>query len=147
MLNVWCEGASPTSGSVDPFAQLALANYYAVRLFHCNNFTYYTCWRAGTVPRLSQLEIDAYVPAITYLCDQVLGTSNIPGAILLSPLRMAGAHAKSEVQRDNVRRLLHRIHNHGCVVAERIHRDLSEFWRYQDGKCIDAYGRKDITSN
>ncbi|UKZ78790.1 hypothetical protein TrVFT333_006535 [Trichoderma virens FT-333] len=128
----WYDDVSLRSDVVDPFTQLALANHHAVRLFHCKNFTYYTCWQAGTIPQLNQLEIDAYVAAIAYLCDQILKTSNIPGAILLFPLRMAGAHSETEWQRDKVRNLLNRVYNSGFVVAERIQTDLSEFWQYKD---------------
>lgn len=66
------------------------------------------------------------------LCDKILQSSNIPGAILLFPLRMAGAHSKFEWQRHNVRNLLNRIHNSGFVVAERIQIDLFEYWEFQD---------------
>lgn len=45
---------------------------------------------------------------------------------------MAGAHSDFEWQRNNVRNLLHRIHNSGFVVAERIQIDLFEFWEFQD---------------
>ncbi|PTB61695.1 hypothetical protein BBK36DRAFT_1131177 [Trichoderma citrinoviride] len=137
ILNAWYDGNAPASEFADPFTQLALANFYAVRLFHCNNFTYYTCWEAGTVPQLDKPEIDAYVAIITDLCDQILQTSNIPGAILLFPLRMAGAHARYEPQRYNVRHLLHQIHNNGFVVAQRIQTDVSELWQYQAGNNLD----------
>ncbi|KAL6693160.1 hypothetical protein J3F84DRAFT_86376 [Trichoderma pleuroticola] len=128
----WCDSVSLQSDPAGPFNQLALAKYQAVRLFHCRNFTYYTCWHPGTIPQLDQIEIDACVAAIIYLCDKILQSSNIPGAILLFPLRMAGAHSKSQWQRDNVRNLLNQIHNSGFVVAERIQIDLVEFWDFQD---------------
>lgn len=130
----WCDSVSLQSDPADPFNQLALANHHAVRLFHCRNFTYYTCWHPGTIPQLNQMEIDTCVAAIIYLCDKILQSSNIPGAILLFPLRMAGAHSNSEWQRDNVRNLLNQIYNSGFVVAERIQIDLVEFWDFQDGQ-------------
>lgn len=78
------------------------------------------------------MEIDGCVAAITFLCEKILQSSNIPGAILLFPLRMAGAHSKFEWQRDKVRNLLNQIHKSGFVVAERIQIDLFEFWEFQD---------------
>ncbi|KAL7905235.1 fungal-specific transcription factor domain-containing protein [Trichoderma velutinum] len=128
----WCDNICLQSDPVDPFAQLALAKHHAVRLFHCKNFTYYTCWHPGTIPQLDQMEIDGCVATIIYVCAKILQSSNIPGAILLFPLRMAGAHSKSEWQRGNVRNLLNQIHNSGFVVAERIQIDLFEFWEFQD---------------
>jgi hypothetical protein len=128
----WCDSASLQPDPADPFTQLALAKYHAVRLFHCRNFTYYTCWHPGTSPQLDQTEIDGCVTAITDLCDKILHSSNIPGAILLFPLRMAGAHSKFEWQRNKVRNLLNQIHNSGFVVAERIQIDLFECWEFQD---------------
>lgn len=128
----WCNSVSLQPDSADPFAQIALAKYHAIRLFHCRNFTYYTCWHPGTIPQLDQMEIDGCVAAITYLCEKVLQSSNIPGAILLFPLRMAGAHSHFEWQRDEVRNLLNQIHKSGFVVAKRIQIDLLEFWEFQD---------------
>ncbi|KAF3056906.1 hypothetical protein CFAM422_012570 [Trichoderma lentiforme] len=128
----WCDSFSLPPDPTDHFIQLALAKYHAVRLFHCRNFSYYTCWHPGTIPQLDQREIDACVAAIVDLCDKILESSNIPGAIILFPLRMAGAHSKFEWQRNNVRNLLKRIHNSGFVVAERIQIDLFEFWEFQD---------------
>lgn len=131
-ISTWYDDISLQLDPVDPFTQLALANHYAVRLFHCKNFTYYTCWQAGTVPELDQPEIDTCVAAITCFCDQILQTSNIPGVVLLFPLRMAGAHSNVEWQRDKIRNLLHQVCSKGFVVAERIKTDLGEFWQYQD---------------
>ncbi|KAL7947116.1 fungal-specific transcription factor domain-containing protein [Trichoderma barbatum] len=131
-IRAWYDDVSLQPTASDPFTQLALVNYYAVRLFHCKNFTYYACWQAGTVPELDQSEIDVCVAGITYLCGQVLQSSNIPGAILLFPLRMAGANSKFEWRRDEVRNLLCQVYNNGFVVAERIQKDLLEFWQYQD---------------
>ncbi|KAL6809658.1 hypothetical protein J3E69DRAFT_360499 [Trichoderma sp. SZMC 28015] len=128
----WYDSISLQPDPADPFTQLALAKYHAVRLFHCRNFTYYTCWLPGTIPQLDQMEIDGCVVAIIYLCEKILHSSNIPGAILLFPLRMAGAHYKFEWQRNHVRNLLNQIHKSGFVVAERIQIDLVEFWEFQD---------------
>ncbi|KAL7935946.1 fungal-specific transcription factor domain-containing protein [Trichoderma chlorosporum] len=130
----WSGDPSPESILTDPFTQLALANQHATRLFHCRNFTYYTCWQAGAIPQLDQLEVDACVATILDSCNQILQTSNIPGAILLFPLRMAGAHSKIERQRERVRNLLNQIYNTGFVVAERIQTDLVELWQYQDSQ-------------
>ncbi|KAL7952950.1 hypothetical protein V8C34DRAFT_318603 [Trichoderma compactum] len=62
----------------------------------------------------------------------ILQYSNIPGALLLFPLRIVRANSKSEWQRNHVRNLLNQIYNSGFVVAERIQIGLVDFWDFQD---------------
>jgi hypothetical protein len=115
----------------DPFTQVSFAYYYALQLFHCRNFTYYSCWETGTVPRLSLYEIEVYVAAIIDICDKIIRASNIPGVILLFPLRMAGAHVEFG-KRSKILKLLQQIYNGGFVVAEKIKTDLCDFWTTKD---------------
>jgi hypothetical protein len=129
IISNWYDGNLLQLGAMDPFVQLSFANYYALQLFHCRTFTYYTCWQPGTVPELGLPEIVAHVTAITNMCEKILQISNIPGAILLFPLRMAGAHAEIW-QRGKILNLLQQVHNDGFVVAEKIKADLCEFWKY-----------------
>lgn len=130
-ITAWNNDSILQSAIADPFTQVSFAYYYALQLFHCRNFTYYSCWEAGTVPEVSLLEINAYVAAIIDICDKTIQASNIPGVILLFPLRMAGAHVGFE-NRSKILKLVQQIYNSGFVVAERIKADLSDFWTYKD---------------
>lgn len=128
---IWNDGGLLQSVAEDPFIQISFAYYYALQLFHCRNFTYYSCWEPGAVPELSLHEINAYVAAITDICEKVIQASNIPGVILLFPLRMAGAHAEIG-QRNKILTFLQQIYNSGFIVAEKIKIDLCDFWAYKE---------------
>lgn len=130
-ITIWNNGNLLKLAARDPFTQISFAYYYALKLFHCKNFTYYPCWETGTIPELSLHETNAYVAAIINACEVIMETSNIPGVILLFPLRMAGANAEVE-QRNKILKLLQQIYNSGFVVAEKIKVDLCEFWAYNE---------------
>lgn len=130
-ITIWNKDNLLQSAIADPFTQVSFAYYYALQLFHCRNFTYYSCWETGMVPEVSLLEINAYVAAIIDICDKTIRASNIPGVILLFPLRMAGAHVGFE-DRSKVLKLLQQIYNSGFAVAEMIKADLWDFWTFED---------------
>ncbi|PNP38559.1 hypothetical protein TGAMA5MH_09640 [Trichoderma gamsii] len=130
-ITTWNNDSLLESPITDPFTQVSFAYYYALQLFHCRNFTYYSCWETGTVPELSLLETNAYVAAIIDVCDKTIRASNIPGVILLFPLRMAGAHVGFE-RRGKILKLLQQIYNSGFVVAETIKADLCDFWAFKE---------------
>ncbi|PTB37977.1 hypothetical protein M441DRAFT_147301 [Trichoderma asperellum CBS 433.97] len=130
-ITIWNNGSLLQSAAADPFTQISFAYYYALQLFHCRNFTYYSCWETGTVPELSLHESNAYVAAIISICEKSTQDSNIPGVILLFPLRMAGAHAEVG-RRNKILKILQQIYNSGFVVAEKITIDLCDFWTYKD---------------
>lgn len=130
-ITIWNNGSLLQSAVVDPFIRISFAYYYALQLFHCRNFTYYSCWEAGTIPQLSPFETNAYVAAIIDICEKTIEGSNIPGAILLFPLRMAGAHVEHG-QRSKILNFLQQIYNSGFVVAEKIKVDLCDFWTFKE---------------
>ncbi|EHK46764.1 hypothetical protein TRIATDRAFT_317683 [Trichoderma atroviride IMI 206040] len=129
-ITIWNKDSLLQSAVADHFTQISFAYYYALQLFHCRNFTYYSCWETGTVPELSPLETNAYVAAIIDICDTIIRASNIPGVILLFPLRMAGAHDDFG-HRSKILKLLQQIYNSGFAVAERIKVDLCDFWTFK----------------
>ncbi|KAK4092258.1 transcriptional regulator family: Fungal Specific TF [Purpureocillium lilacinum] len=128
-IHAW-EAATPAQ---NPFADLARANHLALELFFCKNFTYYDCWLGRQVPRLEAGETDAHVEAVLRACEAVQ-RSNIPGALLLFPLRMAGANtADADADRkERILKLLGRVHAQGFVVADRIKVDLHDFWQHEE---------------
>lgn len=84
------------------------------------------------MPRLEAGETDAHVEAVLRACEAVQ-RSNIPGALLLFPLRMAGANtADADADRkERILKLLGRVHAQGFVVADRITVDLHDFWQHE----------------
>lgn len=130
-ITLWNNDNLLQSAISDHFTQISFTYYYALQLFHCRNFTYYSCWETGTIPELSPLESNAYVAAIIDICDKIIRTSNIPGVILLFPLRMAGAHVELG-HRSEILKLLQQIYNSGFAVADRIRVDLCDFWAFKD---------------
>ncbi|KAL7920746.1 fungal-specific transcription factor domain-containing protein [Trichoderma austrokoningii] len=93
-ITIWNNSSLLQSAVADPFTQISLAYYYALRLFHCRDFPYYSYWETKTIPALSRVETNAYVTAIVDICERIIQASNIPGILVLFPLRMAGAHVE-----------------------------------------------------
>lgn len=125
----WHETIGSHLNHDDPYAQLAIANYHALELFHCRNFTFNSCWDNAAVPFLTQSEINAHVTSILHLCERSLENSAIPGVILLFPLRMAGANALKTEHRAELVEILDRIYRSGFVVSDRIKVDVQELWQ------------------
>jgi hypothetical protein len=115
----------------EPFSQLAVTSYHALQLFHCRNSTFYSCWENRTIPWLSRCEIDHHVDRILEQSERILQASNIPGVILLFPLRMAGACASEHCRRERVLEILKQIHQTGFIVSDRITIDLQELWHFE----------------
>ncbi|KAK5993672.1 hypothetical protein PT974_07107 [Cladobotryum mycophilum] len=116
----------------DVFVQLAKSYYYATLLFLVRNYTYYTCWHGRPIPSLTPDEISQHINDILMLAEGIVKTSDIPGVMLLFPLRMAGAHATEPLQRGKALSVLDQIHQKGFIVSDRIAVDLRELWEYQD---------------
>lgn len=110
---------------------LAMSKYHALQLFLSRNYTFYACWEGQDIPSLAAHEIEAHIIAVVNLSKQILEHYNIPGVLLLFPLRMAGANTSQSLQKDEIVRLLDRIAQKGLAVSERIKRDLQDLWEYQ----------------
>lgn len=95
------------------------------------NYTFYTCWGEETIPRLTTSEIESHVSAIVCYAGQIVDSPNVPGLLMLFPLRMAGANTNDPSQKDRILRLLKRISQTGFIVSNRITVDLEEVWAYK----------------
>ncbi|KAL0767757.1 hypothetical protein CaCOL14_009996 [Colletotrichum acutatum] len=120
----------------DPYCMLALSNYNALQLFLSMNYTFYTCWEEQDIPSLRAHEVEAHVTAVVALSNQILEHSNMPGVLLLFPLRMAGANTSQSSQKEETVRLLDRIAQKGFAVSGRIKRDLQELWEYRHAERV-----------
>ncbi|KXH33569.1 hypothetical protein CNYM01_08772 [Colletotrichum nymphaeae SA-01] len=130
-LRSWHDQIIPRHSHNDPYRMLAISNYHALQFFLSRNYTFYACWEGQDIPSLAAHEIEAHVTAVVTLSNQILEYSNIPGILLLFPLRMAGANTSQSLQKDEIVRLLDRIATKGFAVSRRIKRDLQELWEYQ----------------
>ena len=131
-LQSWYNRTMKNSEHPDPHMKLALANYHSLQLFLCRNYSYYSCWEGKTLPTLTREEIIAHITAIVTLSNEILENSDIPGAVLLFPLRMVGANVTKASERVEVLRLLDRISQKGFIVSKRIRVDVQEIWKYQE---------------
>ncbi|KGO75674.1 Protein of unknown function DUF3468 [Penicillium italicum] len=129
----WQEESHLENPPVDSFTQLAVIVYHALLLYHCMNFTYYSCWMTRTIPRLTQSEVDKHVATILDLSQSLLSDTNIPAVLLLFPLRMAGVHVSEKHAQEKVLGTIRKIRQNGFVVSDRIEVDLQEFWHYELG--------------
>lgn len=130
----WQEGSYLKRLLVDPFTKLAVIVHRALLLYHCRNFTFYSCWMTRTIPQLNQSEVDKHVATILGLSQSLLSDTFIPGVLLLFPLRMAGAHVFDSRAQEEILGTLRKIGQKGFIVSDRIEVDLQEFWHYKLGE-------------
>lgn len=132
----WHVDASARLDLTDPYAQLTIATFHALELFHCRNFTFYSSWESILVPCLTPHELDAHVASTLHLSQKILDASVVPGVTLLFPLRMAGVNTTCAEQRARIMVILGQIRKTGFIVSERIEADVQETWNFmatQDG--------------
>ncbi|KAH7178224.1 hypothetical protein DER46DRAFT_621907 [Fusarium sp. MPI-SDFR-AT-0072] len=130
-LQSWYFQRSASIKSSGPYGKLALANYHALQLFLCRNFTFYGCWDTRVIPVLTSKEIESHVASVISYCSEILEHSRIAGVLVIFPLRMAGANSIDSRERKEIVRLLDLISQKGFVVSGRIKVDLVELWEYQ----------------
>ncbi|KAE8342423.1 hypothetical protein BDV24DRAFT_173738 [Aspergillus arachidicola] len=122
----------------DAFIQLAVVVHQALLLYHCSNFTFYSCWMTRTIPQLNQSEVDKHVATILDLSQSLLSDTYIPAVLLLFPLRMAGAHVFQSHAQQKLLGTIRKIRQKGFIVSDRIEVDLQEFWHYKLGELTTA---------
>lgn len=130
-LQSWYSRCNASIKSSGPYEKLALANYHALQLYLCRNFTFYDCWDTRVIPILTPKEIDTHVASVISFCSEMLEHSYIAGVLAIFPLRMAGANSIDSRERKEIMRLLDLISQKGFVVSGRIKADLLELWEYQ----------------
>lgn len=127
----WQEESHLERLPADYFTQLAIIVHRALLLYHCNNFTYYSCWMTRTIPQLNQSDVDKHVASILDLSQTLLSDTCIPAVLLLFPLRMAGIHVFESHMQVKVLGTIRKIRQKGFIVSDRIEVDLQEFWHYK----------------
>jgi hypothetical protein len=134
----WQEGSQLNMLSVDPFTTLAIIVHRALLLYHCMNFSFYSCWVTRTIPQLNQSEVDENVATILGLSQSLLSDTLIPGVLLLFPLRMAGVHVFESRAQEEILATIRKIGQKGFIVSNIIEVDLQEFWHHKLGEGTKA---------
>ncbi|CAG7926615.1 unnamed protein product [Penicillium olsonii] len=132
-----CHFEASETSPVDSFTQLSVTVHRALHLYHCNNFTFYSCWMTRLIPRLNRSEVNQHVSEILDLSERLLSDTHIPAVLLLFPLRMAGVHVSGFHGQDKVLGAVRKIRQQGFVVSDTIEVDLKEFWQYRLGQPIE----------
>ncbi|KID63407.1 C6 finger domain protein, partial [Metarhizium hybridum] len=132
LLNTWYlqHGSALHSKSTAHECRLALIYYHTLLLFLSRNYTYYPCWAGKATPLLSHSAISDHARSIVALIDQLLQSSNVPGVMLLFPLRVVGSLLTETEARMGVVAQLNTIYWKGYVVADRVKVDLHDLWAF-----------------
>ncbi len=125
----YSQSSSPETD--DPWTLLASIYYSAISIFLSGIFDYRRQFDTVPSPVLLPTTLQTHVRLILFQTQLALKTTNLAGALFVFPLRVAGARAQSELQRDNILAMLVEISGRSFVVAEAFRSDLEEFWGTQ----------------
>ncbi|KAF6817401.1 C6 finger domain-containing protein [Colletotrichum musicola] len=109
---------------------LSLAYYSATSIYLSGNYDYDLAhWQTIgiAVPILSAAQIEEHFDAIVATVKQALKGSSLSPLLFLFPLRVAGARAKQDWQREAVTDLLRRVRRK-FIVADAMLEELGELW-------------------
>lgn len=112
-----------------PQNTLSLIYYHTLLLFLSRNYTYYPYWTDKATPLLDSATI-AYHTEQTMCLMEELQLSNVPGVMLLFPLRVVGSLLDDAATRSRLMKQLDAIYWKGFIVADRIKIDLEDLWAF-----------------
>lgn len=110
---------------------LATAYYHATLLFLVRNYTYYPYWQDCPHPSLGHHEMQRHVANVVSMGESIVSSENIPGVLLLFPLRVAGSLAGDLEMRRRITACLDKVYWKGFVVTQQVKIDLQDLWAYQ----------------
>lgn len=137
-LQDWHKQTIAHENSSDVHTKLALAVHHALRLFICMNYMFYTFWDDESIPKLTSSEMETHISAIVDHAGDIIERSDIPGLMLLFPLRIAGANTGESLHKRRILQLLDRVSQKGFVVSNRITVDLQEVWAYKAAQSMET---------
>jgi hypothetical protein len=117
--------------SDDSFQKLAIVNCCALHLYFCRNFGYFSCFDGLQTPKLTENESEDLITTVLEEIDGLHKKSEIPGILLLFPLRVTGVSARTPSHRARVKSALDRVYSRGYVVSKWIVTDLQELWDWE----------------
>lgn len=113
----------------DPALLLSIIYYHATLIFLSGIFDYRNYWDNIATPTLPTSEIQEHLSAILTMTELAIKTSNLAGVLLLFPLRVAGARARSSTQKAAILGMLQNISLKNFIVAGAFVVDLTELWQ------------------
>lgn len=119
---------------------LSLILYSAASIHLSGIYDYHIHWMNCSLPTpsLSENQIQEHVTSIFSLTAQALKVTNLAGPVFFLPLRIAGARATTNDQKNEVKRL-YSIISKPFQVANTFVSDLEGFWAEMDSLKILEY--------
>ncbi|KAK0389690.1 hypothetical protein NLU13_3263 [Sarocladium strictum] len=112
----------------DPFEKLAMANWCALCLYFCRNFSYFTAFAGVKTPALTVDETENLISTILDQLETLILRQEVHGVFLLYPLRVAGTSARSISEKGRIIKALKDVYTQGLAVSEWIVTDLQHLW-------------------
>jgi Fungal specific transcription factor domain len=113
----------------DPRSTLANIYFHAISIYLSGLFDYRYQFNQILSASLPSEKIQIHVREILHHTGVALKTTRLAGILFFFPLRVAGARAKTLVQRAVILAMLDRISERSFVVAQAFSEDLQSLWR------------------
>lgn len=110
---------------------IAYLYYHAISIYLSGTYDYHTHWTqpgTPTSPILPRDQIEEHVAEILSFSQELL-SRGLAGVLLFFPLRVAGARARRNQEREYIIRLLSETVTRGFIVAEAFEVDLRDLWQ------------------
>lgn len=133
LLNKWYSQHSATfyTQQSTPRTTLALIYYHTLLLFLSRNYTYYPYWADKATPSLGSVAMTYHTEHTIGLMEELLQLSNVPGVMLLYPLRVVGSLLEDVDTKLRLMKQLDVIYWKGFIVADRVKVDLEDLWAFK----------------
>jgi hypothetical protein len=113
----------------DPRSTLANIYFHAISIYLSGIFDYRYQFNHIISASLPSEDIQVHVQEILQHTEAALKTTNLAGILFFFPLRVAGARARTSVQRSEILAMLDRISERSFVVAHAFSEDLKALWQ------------------
>jgi hypothetical protein len=114
----------------DSRSKFANVYFHAISIYLSGHFDYRYQFNHILSASLPSKEIDVHVREILQHTEEALKTTRLAGILFLFPLRVAGARARTAVQRLRILEMLDGISDKSFVVAHAFSEDLKDLWKY-----------------
>ncbi|KAH8801526.1 hypothetical protein F5884DRAFT_806983 [Xylogone sp. PMI_703] len=121
-------GRQTLTNNTDERSLLASTYYHAISIFLSGIFDYNMEFNHIITPALSFDAIQFHVTNILDLAEVILHTTRLSRVLLFFPLRVAGARARTTMQKKMILMMLSEISTRSFVVAGAFTTDLQKLW-------------------
>jgi len=112
----------------DPRSTLANIYFHAISIYLSGHFDYRYQFNQIVTASLPSNDIQVHVQEILQHTEVALKTTRLAGILFFFPLRVAGARARTSVQRSAILGMLDGISERHFVVAHAFSEDLKTLW-------------------